>query len=111
VCFDTRGRALKRLDHTAAGGGRGGVKRALSRDLRLSLLVRFSSPRGLTVASQVTATAARFTRATPKLCYELFGFDVMMDKALKPWLLEVNVSPSLMGSSPLDRKIKVGGGG
>ena len=29
-----------------------------------------------------------------------------MDSQLKPWLLEVNVSPSLMGSSPLDRKIK-----
>lgn len=65
----------------------------------------------LHLSSQVTATAARCTRGTPKLCYELFGFDVMMDKALKPWLLEVNISPSLMGSSPLDRKIKVGVGG
>ena len=40
------------------------------------------------------------------LCYELYGFDIMLDAALKPWLIEVNISPSLMGSSPLDREIK-----
>ncbi|CAM9316298.1 unnamed protein product, partial [Choristocarpus tenellus] len=39
-------------------------------------------------------------------CYELFGFDVLLDETFKPWLLEVNISPSLFGSSPLDRRIK-----
>jgi hypothetical protein len=39
-------------------------------------------------------------------CFELFGCDVMLDSKLTPHLLEVNVSPSLMGSSPLDKKIK-----
>ena len=39
-------------------------------------------------------------------CFELFGCDVILDSALCPHLLEVNVSPSLMGSSPLDKKIK-----
>lgn len=39
-------------------------------------------------------------------CYELFGCDVMLDSKLNPHLIEVNVSPSLMGSSPLDRQIK-----
>jgi hypothetical protein len=39
-------------------------------------------------------------------CYELFGCDVILDAQLNPYLLEVNVSPSLMGSSPLDKKIK-----
>ena len=39
-------------------------------------------------------------------CFEIFGFDVLIDSDLKPWLLEVNLSPSLATDSPLDHTIK-----
>jgi len=39
-------------------------------------------------------------------CFELFGFDVIVDSDLKPWLLEVNLSPSMATESPLDWTIK-----
>jgi len=39
-------------------------------------------------------------------CFEIYGFDVLIDANLRPWLLEVNVSPSLSSSSPMDKQIK-----
>jgi hypothetical protein len=39
-------------------------------------------------------------------CFDLFGFDVLLDADLKPWLLEVNLSPSLATEAPIDMHIK-----
>ena len=39
-------------------------------------------------------------------CFELYGFDVILDSNLKPWVLEVNVLPSLSSSSVFDKRIK-----
>ena len=39
-------------------------------------------------------------------CFEVFGFDILVDSDLKPWLIEVNLSPSLSPDSPLDMTIK-----
>lgn len=39
-------------------------------------------------------------------CFELFGYDVLIDSELRPWLIEVNLAPSLACESPLDFLIK-----
>ncbi len=36
----------------------------------------------------------------------MYGFDILVDADLKPWLLEVNLSPSLGCDSPLDLRVK-----
>ncbi|XP_071870954.1 tubulin monoglutamylase TTLL4 [Bombus fervidus] len=48
----------------------------------------------------------RINTSSRYCCYELFGFDILLDENLKPWLLEVNISPSLKSSSGLDSAIK-----
>ena len=39
-------------------------------------------------------------------CFELFGFDILLDSFLTPWLMEVNLSPNLHYDAPIDLKIK-----
>jgi hypothetical protein len=39
-------------------------------------------------------------------CFEVFGYDVLIDSNLKPWLIEINLSPSLACDSPIDLEIK-----
>lgn len=38
--------------------------------------------------------------------FELFGFDVIIDSNLKPWLLEINAPPSLGVYDEIDTFIK-----
>jgi len=40
------------------------------------------------------------------LCFQILGVDIFIDSGLKPWLLEVNHSPSFCTDSPLDYNIK-----
>ncbi|XP_011872996.1 PREDICTED: probable tubulin polyglutamylase TTLL2 isoform X1 [Vollenhovia emeryi] len=54
----------------------------------------------LTILSQ----AAGIPRSSN--CFEFFGFDVLIDENLKPWLLEVNLSPALSNDCEVDSEVK-----
>ena len=39
-------------------------------------------------------------------CVALFGYDILIDECLHPWLLEINHNPNLHYDTPVDLKIK-----
>ncbi|XP_059813762.1 tubulin polyglutamylase TTLL13-like [Hypanus sabinus] len=64
-----------------------------------------------TILSAYPALKHNYITCFPKhvsgsACFQILGFDVLLDHALKPWLLEVNQSPSLTTDSKLDQEVK-----
>jgi hypothetical protein len=62
--------------------------------------------RTLVAAQPRMAPAAAASGAPQGSCFELYGFDILLDSALTPWLLEVNTGPNLAAPTPMDMHIK-----
>lgn len=56
--------------------------------------------------AQSIISACRMFVPNSNNCFELYGFDILIDDTLKPWLLEINLSPSMGVDSPIDTKVK-----
>lgn len=55
----------------------------------------------------VSLKATQAVVINDKHCFEMYGFDVLIDDTLKPWLIEVNASASLTTTTEIDRQIKM----
>ena len=51
------------------------------------------------------AVSKKLTKVNPVLCFEIFGYDFIVDNEFRPWILEINDNPGLCISSPVIAKI------
>merc|ERR1712151_755552 len=76
-------------------------------DLAIKTLLCAEAPITSTWHQGANFTNLTGTQALPNQnCFEIYGFDVIIDRNLVPLLLEVNVFPSLSSSSPFDKRVK-----
>ena len=47
----------------------------------------------------------KLLKVTPVLCFEIFGYDFIIDSDFRPWILEINNNPGLGISSPVIQKL------
>jgi len=83
------------------------------RHLKLYLMSRHGSKAVDTLFSQMVGIILKSLQAVQavviqdKHCFELYGYDILFDEDLKPWLVEVNASPSMSASTLDDAAMKV----
>lgn len=60
------------------------------------------------IRAVVTLTLLAQAAGTPpaRNCFEFYGFDILLDDSLKPWLIEVNLSPALAADCEADVIVK-----
>ncbi|KAJ3128538.1 putative tubulin polyglutamylase ttll1 [Nowakowskiella sp. JEL0407] len=94
-------------DYNETNGGKWTLK---------NLLLYLESTRGRAVTTrlveQIDSILAHSLRSVQNLmvndkhCFECYGYDIIVDQDLRPWLIEVNASPSLSATTGNDRIMK-----
>jgi len=84
------------------------------RQLKLFMMSRYGAEKVSESFLQIQELIIRSLQSVQKViindrhCFELYGFDILLDETLKPWLIEINASPSMTANTPQDYETKVG---
>ena len=59
----------------------------------------------LLVKISFKSVGRKLLKVTPVFCFEIFGYDFILDNDFRPWILEINNNPGLGISSPVIQKL------
>ncbi|KAL3908997.1 MAG: hypothetical protein SGPRY_009584 [Prymnesium sp.] len=91
--------------HLSSGGTKGALSELIQRLKRAGVDTSTLWARIVEVVLR-SLFAVQESISSHPASFEMFGYDLLIDADLKPWLLEVNASPSLARENPLDSKVK-----
>ena len=57
------------------------------------------------VEISIKSVGMKLIKTNPVLCFEIFGYDFIIDNDFNPWILEINNNPGLCISSPVIQKL------
>ena len=57
------------------------------------------------IETTLMSVRQKINKNNRKFCMEIFGYDFMVDSAMRPWLIEVNTNPCLEESNQLLRDL------
>jgi hypothetical protein len=57
------------------------------------------------VEISIKSVGMKLIKSNPVLCFEIFGYDFIIDNDFNPWILEINNNPGLCISSPVIQKL------
>ena len=95
-------------DYDADSGGKWDV-----RSLKLYLLSKYGVQKVNELFFNIQLICIRSLLAVQKVIindkhsFEMYGFDILITANLRPWLIEVNASPSLTANTPADYQMKL----
>jgi tubulin polyglutamylase TTLL9 len=82
------------------------------RQLKLYLISKYGQEKVIECFNRIhqifirSLLAVQKSMINDKHCFELYGYDILIDASLKPWLLEVNAAPSMTANTQVDFELK-----
>ena len=102
------------VQKTGPGFDAGAGSKWLLRNYRLFLIGKYGHQATDRMFADVeelcvnTLLSVQKVMISDKHCFEMYGYDILIDDQLKPWLIEVNASPSISADTIQDYDLKFG---
>jgi len=83
------------------------------RSLKIFLFAKYGRERVNTLFNDIQDIVMKSLFSVQKVivndrhCFELYGYDILIDDNLKPWLIEINANPSLTANTEKDSEMKI----